>query len=166
VGALLSKLLYLIPYIVWVFITVLLVELELIDNSLNLLLYCVFTFIVSTSLELIRNKILRNEIDMNKTRMILYFCLNVILGLPLVTILVIANLPLKIPVGLVNDNYQGTLMSWQQYLLIGYFCVWFISNAVILKPSKILNTVLLLISPIILIVSSLLSSQIIRWILF
>ncbi len=146
-----TKVKYYIPYAIWIIIVLILVENSMLDKKFSLISFIIYSFIISFSLEVIRNRLLNNAYSIKKTRSILYFTLNFLIGMPLFTIIYLVMFPIES----VTLNNETDFDRWQQYLALGYFMVWFLINSVILKPSRLRNILLFIISPLILVVSTL-----------
>lgn len=143
---------YFVPYVAWIILTILLIENGWLDDPYRLNGYWIYSAIVGLVLETLRNRYLAIAAALNKSRFALYVGANLLLGIPLLAVLVSAQLPLRVPVGLFEE--ESTLLSWQQYLYVGYFAMWFALNAIIVKPSRIPNIILFLVSPVLLFASS------------
>jgi hypothetical protein len=147
------RLVYLIPYFIWFLITIILIENSLINDKPHLFAFIILSLIIAFVLEVIRNRWLNYESLFNKTRLILFLVLNLLIGIPLFLIIVIVSVPLDVS-GLLGLNDQFEYGSWQQYLAIGYVFLWFVINAILLKPRDIKRILLFFSSLIIMGISS------------
>lgn len=133
---------YSIPFVVWLVVTIFAVQLDYINESWPMLVYCLYSVVIALSLFVYRNKI--NPVDMSKTRMWLYFAVNIVIGVPFFYIVFLSHAPLK----LIYLEIDFSLMPWQQYVFISYVATWFIANALIIRPGRFKQVLLFLASPL------------------
>lgn len=137
-----SRLLYMIPFVVWLVITVFGIHRDLFNESWSLLIYCTYSVIIALVLIIYRNK--NNPVDMSNQRVWLYFVVNFVLGIPFFYVLFLSHAPIQF----VYPDGHFTLMPWQQYVFILYVAIWFVANAVIIRPGRLKQVLLFMVSPL------------------
>lgn len=137
-----SRLLYAIPFVVWLVVTVIGVQLDYFNVSTSLFIYCAYSVVIALSLIYYRNR--NHPIHMSKMRIGLYFAMNLVLGIPFFQVLFLSHAPLKF----IYPDGDLTLMAWQQYVFITYVAIWFIANALIIRPGRLKQVLLFVVSPL------------------
>ncbi|MFC5531370.1 hypothetical protein [Cohnella yongneupensis] len=147
------RLAYLFPYVTWFIVSCLLVEQTWLEARFRLYTFIIISLIIAAALELVRNKWLNVSPEMTRARWIAYVVANALLGIPLSAVVVIAAVPFGFYGPFDFEDQQG-YENWQQYFVLGYGLIWFVANALIIKPVDWKGILLLFGSLVIMLITS------------
>ncbi|MFD0587473.1 hypothetical protein ACFQZE_05630 [Paenibacillus sp. GCM10027627] len=155
-----------IPYLLWFVMTVVLIETDFLTRPLPFFLYGLYSIVVALFLEIIRNRVTQRYIRLHSWRILLYFSINIAIGIPLKVILFYTSLPSHANLYYMYGLRSAELIADQQYGLLLYACAWFAANMILLKPARLSTAALFVASPIILYITSVLCAPLLFQLLF
>lgn len=159
------KLVLYIPYLFWILITLILIRGGFIGHPPSFIVYIGVSFIIALTLELYRNRTWGVGPEMKSRRWAAYFISNVVMGIPLFEIILVDMVVLAVnPVIIMSSGSVQEMTVITQTAWAGYLAVWFAVNAAILRIHNLKKTVLLLVSPIIMLGASRVIHSAIFWI--
>jgi len=148
-----NRIVYFVPYLFWIVVTFILIENSLINDKPHLFSFIITSLIIAFTLEILRNRWLNNNSQLSRNRLISFLIINFIIGIPLFFILALISVPLNVT-GQLGISYQLEYANWQQYLGISYCLIWFVTNAILLKPRNMKGLLMFCCSVVIMGISS------------
>lgn len=130
------------PYVIWILITLLTIELEIFNTYNEMFLYLLISFILAFGYEVHRNKNKGiNELDYNLKTYVTINTVNVLYGIPLIYILLVLFFStLRFPTDDINviQSNSNVLSKPKIYMITGYLAIWFCYNNILIKPVSFL----------------------------